>query len=186
MITLKKKKQAQAVLEYVVLLLFVIGAILVFQKYVARSISGRWKAVGDTFGSGRQFDPNRTAQCAYDTTYTHKWYNVVCYDDNCDACFSQPVDDGGCKSCIIGCTPAGSLCNKCASSNDCIVGQVCSSSGQCQCAGDCDGNGSVSVAEVNNAQGNVSTCPGADIDGDGIFSLEEVQRVRDNQENGCP
>ena len=125
----KNKKKAQAILEYIVLLLFVIGAILVFQKYVARAISGRWKAVGDSFGSGRQFDPNRTKQCGYDAIYTNQWYDVVCYDNRCNVCFNDPIDDTACENCIRSC-PAP-LCNACASSNDCVAGQSCVS-GHCQ------------------------------------------------------
>ena len=111
------KKRAQSSIEYMIVIIFVIGAILVFQKYIARAISGRWKTVGDSFGSGRQFDPRRTTECGYDSKYTLQWYDALCYEDRCDMCWSPLLElkdySSECKSCIEGCESDPNLSTIC-------------------------------------------------------------------------
>lgn len=91
------KYKAQSTLEFMVLLFFILGAFLVFQKYIVRSISGRWKTVGDSFGYGRQFDPKKTRECAYDHRFFNIWYNETCFDKNCD-CLTIDVTCGTCEA----------------------------------------------------------------------------------------
>ena len=80
--------------EYVILILFVITVILVMQKYIARSMSGHWKSVGDSFGYGRQYDPNKTLECGFDVDAVGGgWYNIACYEEKCD-CNSDRVTCG--------------------------------------------------------------------------------------------
>jgi len=52
-----RKQKAVSTLEYAAVILFVLSAFLVFQRYIYRAIAGAWKAAGDSFGHGRQFDP---------------------------------------------------------------------------------------------------------------------------------
>ena len=55
---LKKIKKGQTSLEYVVLLIIVIGSFLAIQNYMKRGLQGRWRDAVD--GMGDQYDP-RTA-----------------------------------------------------------------------------------------------------------------------------
>jgi hypothetical protein len=39
-----------------------LGIFFVFQNYIVRGFAGRWRSVGDSFGSGRQYDPKPYGQ----------------------------------------------------------------------------------------------------------------------------
>lgn len=49
------KKRGQSPIEYTVLVMIIIGALLAFGNYFKRGIQGRWKAVVDDIGD--QYDP---------------------------------------------------------------------------------------------------------------------------------
>ena len=105
-----KRRSGQGIIEYVTLVVFIIGALLVVQKYLSRGISGRWKASGDSFGSGRQFDPNKTTECGYDARFNTGWYDLKCYEKNCETtCLSLNGSAVTCRNCILGCQTT--LCN---------------------------------------------------------------------------
>jgi len=55
---LRRGNKGQTSLEYVVLIIIVIGALLGIQNYMKRGIQGRWKSAVDDMGD--QYDP-RTA-----------------------------------------------------------------------------------------------------------------------------
>jgi hypothetical protein len=67
-------------MEYVILIVLLLAAFLIFQKYIARGLAGRWKTVGDALGDGRIYDPYTTVECAYDFEDTNLWYDVSCYE----------------------------------------------------------------------------------------------------------
>ncbi len=52
---LRKLKKGQTTLEYIVLLIIVMGALLAISNYFKRGIQGRWKAAMDDMGD--QYDP---------------------------------------------------------------------------------------------------------------------------------
>ena len=54
------RNRGSFILEYSVLIAIVIAALVCMQVYVKRAICGRWRQVGDVFGSGRQYEPNVT------------------------------------------------------------------------------------------------------------------------------
>ena len=103
------KKKGQSILEYIVLIIFFLGAFLVFQKYIVRGISGRLKGVGDAFGQGRLYDPQKTTECVYDFQYTFRWYDATCFDQMACDCLSTQADTTTCQDCITGCIT--SVCN---------------------------------------------------------------------------
>ena len=43
-------------LEYATLVIIVAAAMIGMAIYVKRALSGRWRAVGDSFGQGRQYE----------------------------------------------------------------------------------------------------------------------------------
>ncbi len=62
-------KRGQSTLEYVILIVIVIAAILTMQVYMKRGVQGRWKSAVDDMGE--QYDPNTTKidlVFNYDTT----------------------------------------------------------------------------------------------------------------------
>lgn len=130
----RKRKKGQSVIEYLVVIIFLLSTFLVFQKYIVRAISGRWKNVGDSWGYGRVYDPEKTEQCIFDYRFTNKWYTRQCYEDNdcdCEAyigvttfygyvcanasnsetCGRGWQDYGSCQDCVESCVDASPICN---------------------------------------------------------------------------
>ncbi len=97
-----RKHKAQSTVEYMAVVVILLLAFLLLQKYIVRGFVGRWKSSGDTFGYGRVYDPNKTVECAYDYQFFNAWYNQVCYENKCD-CLSAASTDTTCKDCISGC-----------------------------------------------------------------------------------
>lgn len=99
------KKKGQSLLEYTILIIFILIVFLAFQKYIVRGLSGRWKSSADALGYGRQYDPNKTIECiAFNATV---WYEATCYEDNCD-CQTILANTTTCEDCVAGC--ANPLC----------------------------------------------------------------------------
>jgi len=58
--------KAFSILEYTVLFVIIIGAFLIMRNYIQRGIYGNWGQSGQTFGFGRQYDPQKTIDCGFD------------------------------------------------------------------------------------------------------------------------
>ena len=100
-----RRHRASTVMEFVLLFLVVMSAMLIFQKFFMRAMAGRWKSVGDSFGFGRQYSPTKTFECGWAMHPTcavlDDWYSVACADSrrcqrsnyNCLAtCFDPKCD----------------------------------------------------------------------------------------------
>lgn len=102
----RRAKQGQSIIEYAALLMFVLIAFLIFQKYMVRGFAGRWKGVGDSLGGGQIYDPRKTLECTFDPVYTNLWYNEACYQQNCiTPCLTVAATPADCTTCITGCVP---------------------------------------------------------------------------------
>ncbi len=53
-------RRGQSALEYAALAAIVAAALVGMSVYTKRALMGKWRTVGDAFGSGRQFEPART------------------------------------------------------------------------------------------------------------------------------
>ncbi|MDO8579980.1 MAG: hypothetical protein Q7S13_00700 [Candidatus Omnitrophota bacterium] len=110
-----KRKSGQSLIEFTVLVMFILGAFLVFQKYIVRGFAGRWKSVGESFSQGKVYDPAKTIECAFDQKYnTLQWYDQKCFQENCiKACYTVQGSDPECKLCIESCEGGinGDMCN---------------------------------------------------------------------------
>lgn len=55
----RKRKKGQSTLEYAILIVIIIGALLSIQYYIKRGMQGRWKSntddIGDQFSPGNMF-----------------------------------------------------------------------------------------------------------------------------------
>ena len=60
-----KKNRAQSTIEFVVLLIIVIGSFIAMQWYVKRGLQGRWKSAVDDLGD--QYDPRLVNSLVTDT-----------------------------------------------------------------------------------------------------------------------
>lgn len=70
-----------AIMEYMVVLMILVGAMFVFKDYIIRGITGRWKSTSDQMGFGRQYEPQDTVECSYDYEFGQGWYDVTCFDN---------------------------------------------------------------------------------------------------------
>ncbi len=130
----RKQKYGQSTIEYLVVIIFILSAFLVFQKYIVRAISGRWKTIGDSWGHGRVYDPKKTEECKFDFRFTNQWYSKACYDQrdcdceaaigvsqwygvvcanmaNADSCSRGWVDYENCRTCVEDCVADSPMCN---------------------------------------------------------------------------
>jgi uncharacterized protein (UPF0333 family) len=55
-----KSKQAQSILEYALVLMIVIAALMIMSYYTRNSLAGKIRATGDIFGKGEVYDLNKT------------------------------------------------------------------------------------------------------------------------------
>ena len=100
---LRRTTKAQSLIEYITLIVMILAAFLVFQKYIARGFAGRWKAVGESLGQGRIYDPRLTRECIFDFEHTRLWYDQACFKAyDCD-CLSVRSNTATCEDCIEGC-----------------------------------------------------------------------------------
>ena len=104
----KKRRRAQATIEYMVLTILILTTFLIFQKYIVRGFSGRWKQVGDSFASGRLYDPKKTTECVYDYQHGYGWYDLKKFEaqEGCtQACFADrddpQYDINKCLQCFV-------------------------------------------------------------------------------------
>ena len=101
---LKKRilKKASSAIEFMALMVFLMGAFVVFQKYILQAFWGQWKRTGDSFGHGRQYDPREfgdagmdggTLECMYvydnpaNALSAGEWVIQPCYD----TCMENPA-----------------------------------------------------------------------------------------------
>lgn len=106
---LRRKTKGQSLVEYITLVVMVLAVFWVFQKYIARGFAGRWKAVGESLGQGRIYDPRKTTECIYDSQNTFVWYDQSCFEaSGCD-CLTVRANATTCRDCILSC--ATSMCN---------------------------------------------------------------------------
>jgi hypothetical protein len=100
-------KKAFSIIEYTILIVIIIGAFLVLRGYVQRGIYGMWGQAGQGFGFGRQYDPQKTIECAYDEQ-SNRWYDRNCFEQGVGA-LTPPCASGdtACEapaisSCVVG------------------------------------------------------------------------------------
>ena len=106
-------KKAISIIEYIVLLVIIIGAFLVLRGYIQRGIYGMWKKAGNTFSYGRQWDSQKSAECAFDEI-SNQWYDRNCFEQGV-ASSSPPCGSGNtaCEEPVVqGCLGQGSMCDQ--------------------------------------------------------------------------
>ena len=113
MINKKAKNRAEAVIEYMALIMFFLTALWLFDTHIVSGFVGRWKTVGDSFDHGREFDPRTTKNSAFDSVYHNMWYDEKCFfSKGCDclhtdydpACQCFRPNNAVCRDCIVQCT----------------------------------------------------------------------------------
>ena len=104
MILRSSRNRGQSLIEFIALTMFILAAFFVFQKYIVRGFSGRWKSVGTMFGQGRIYDPEKTIECAKNVFFagqTAVWYDQRCFEEMCIApCLKNGSNLDACTFCI--------------------------------------------------------------------------------------
>ena len=54
------RNRAQSLLEYIVVLIVVVSALIVIGVYYKRAVQGRYRLGADVLGGGDQYDPAKT------------------------------------------------------------------------------------------------------------------------------
>ncbi|MBI5150911.1 MAG: hypothetical protein HZA28_09130 [Candidatus Omnitrophica bacterium] len=105
----RREKNGQSFLEYMALIMFILAAFVVFQKYLGRGFTGRWKATGEALGQGRIYDPRKTTECIFDPQHTGLWYDQSCFESSGCDCLTVRANVTTCDNCIQDC--ASTPCN---------------------------------------------------------------------------
>lgn len=85
-----RHKKGQTALEYIVLVIIVIGALLAIQYYFKRGLQGRWKAAVDDLGD--QYDP-RVADSSVRYTLTQSTNTSIIALNQFGGYWTQRTDD---------------------------------------------------------------------------------------------
>ncbi len=120
------RNHAVSALEYTMLLVIILSALLVAQKYIVRAMAGRWKEVGDSFGVGRQYDPKKTIECVW-SEEQNTWYGAGCFKDMFNSAYSSCRTACYSKFKLLGICGGASGCNRNSSCCDSECSQACTS-----------------------------------------------------------
>jgi uncharacterized membrane protein len=60
-----KKIKAQSIIEYVAVVIIVLGALVAMRIYFQRAVNERARQTADIFGGGEQYQPGVTTQTNY-------------------------------------------------------------------------------------------------------------------------
>ncbi len=112
-------KEGSSTIEYIILIVMFLTAILVMQKQVARGFFGRWKNLGDTFGHGEQYDPNATLECGRYVPRIGQtgWGTEIWYEQKCfECCRYVNAASGNYATSCSGFNPAANSLTNCRNS----------------------------------------------------------------------
>ena len=121
--------KAASIIEYTVLIVMFVTAIFFMYKQIGRSIFGRWRDLGDSFGQGEQYDPDKTLECGrYVPRVLHqgtwKWGTEMWYAQNCYQCCMSTYE-----STCPGFTSAGGTLNECREEEEALGKRDCCAKG---------------------------------------------------------
>ena len=89
-------------MEMVTVFVLILLAFMIFQKYFAQAIYGRWRSIGEGWTFGRQYDKEDTTECIYNIWgNSAQWYNAVCFDEQCVlSCLGSTASPALCDTCL--------------------------------------------------------------------------------------
>lgn len=105
MLLFDRNKKGFSTTEYLVMLLILVTAMVVFKDYIIRGLTGRWKTGSDQIGFGRQYEPTDTVECAYDYQFNQGWYDITCVDNQ-----GCPPGNKNCERLAISTCTATTFC----------------------------------------------------------------------------
>ena len=72
--------KAISIIEYTLLFVIISGAFVLMKDYIQRGVYSNWGKAGQSFAFGRQYDPQKSVECAFDDE-SGKWYDHHCYEE---------------------------------------------------------------------------------------------------------
>ncbi len=57
-----KNLSGASTIEYIFVILIIMGVLIVMKPHIFGSLGGNWKKTGDAFSFGRLYDPKRTTE----------------------------------------------------------------------------------------------------------------------------
>ncbi len=90
---MKRNRKGQSTLEFLAMMFLLLGAFLIFQKYIVRAMDGSWKKAGSAWAFGRLYDADETIECVYDQDWTYCWYDYRCFKANGGYCRTDGYPD---------------------------------------------------------------------------------------------
>lgn len=103
---LKGMKKGQTAIEYVVLIIIVIGSFIAIQNYVKRGVQGRWRDAVD--GLGDQYDPRYANTSIRHTLISTTNTQILAVDDvDGSGYWTQRTDDSTMTESKTGSTTVG-------------------------------------------------------------------------------
>jgi len=105
-------KRAFSIIEYMFLIVIIVGAFMLLRGNIQRGIYGMWQKLGASFAFGRQYDSQKSVECEFDEQ-SNRWYDRNCFEQYV-ANLNPPCNSGD-TSCeenvILGCVTANlSMC----------------------------------------------------------------------------
>jgi len=102
----RHNKKAFSTVEYTAAIVFLIAALMVMKKPIARIFMGRWKTAGDSFMHGQQidYDPSVTTECGRHVPIVDPeavplvWGDPVWYNYRCHECCMDRNGPASCPS----------------------------------------------------------------------------------------
>ncbi len=59
---MRRNKRAQSFIEFAAIIAIMVAAIIVINRYLARSLQGKYRDTADVFGGGTQYAPGVTVE----------------------------------------------------------------------------------------------------------------------------
>jgi hypothetical protein len=89
-----KDRAGVSVLEYVIVIIVVVLALVAMRPYLKNAIIGQYRKAGEGFGFMRQYDPKNTLACIQDESGF--WYSRRCFENKMAKCpINVPGISGG-------------------------------------------------------------------------------------------
>jgi hypothetical protein len=84
------KSKAFATIEYIVLVVAVLGALVVMKQYLTNATAGKYVKAGEQFGFRRQFNPVTMQECVFEPGQNY-WYARSCFEQRISGCSTVNV-----------------------------------------------------------------------------------------------
>lgn len=110
----QNERGVSSAIEYMAMITFILMAFFISQHFIMKGFAGRWKAAGDAFGHGKQYDPRDSTkggsvECFFDAKKS-LWISTRCFKSKC---VTGIPSDPDCQQFLDPCSELQSANSKC-------------------------------------------------------------------------